>query len=175
MPYDPVMHRVLVVSHLVVAGCATVTPPESSLAASAASVVETPASCAVTDTSTIDLAPPPDVAAPPADARSTSSGLASKVLRPGCGTQHPGSFSEVRVHYAGWTTDGRNFDSSVSRGVPATFALNGVIAGWREGVKLMVPGEKRRFWIPEELAYKGLSGPQGLLVFDIELLDIVRR
>jgi peptidylprolyl isomerase len=168
------MNRVLFVSSLSLAACATV-PPVAPISTSAPSVVEAPGSCAVTDASTIDLAPPPDVAAVPADARRSASGLASRVLRPGCGTQHPGSFSEVRVHYAGWTADGKNFDSSVSRGVPATFPLNGVIAGWREGVKLMVPGEKRRFWIPEELAYKGLSGPQGMLVFDIELLDIVRR
>ena len=141
----------------------------------ASSAPAAPSSCAVTDASTIDLAAPPDVAAVPPDARRTASGLASKVLREGCGTQHPGSFSEVRVHYAGWMADGANFDSSMSRQAPATFPLNGVIAGWREGVKLMVPGEKRRFWIPEELAYKGMSGPQGMLVFDIELLDIVRR
>ena len=70
-------------------------------------------------------------------------------------------------------TETRMFDSSVTRGKPATFALNQVIAGWTEGVQLMVKGETRRFWIPQKLAYKGQSGrPQGMLVFDVELLNI---
>ena len=68
------------------------------------------------------------------------------------------------------------FDSSVLRGRPATFPLNGVIAGWTEGVQLMVEGEKRRFWIPVELAYKNAPGkPAGMLVFDVELLEIVAQ
>jgi FKBP-type peptidyl-prolyl cis-trans isomerase len=117
---------------------------------------------------------PADVAAPPADAVTTASGLASKVLQPGSGTKHPSRSSRVTVHYSGWTTDGKLFDSSVSRGQPATFGLNQVIAGWTEGVALMVEGEKRRFWIPEALAYKGQSGyPKGVLVFDVELLSIL--
>lgn len=116
---------------------------------------------------------PPDVAAPPADAQKTASGLASKVLQPGTGTEHPTADSKVKVHYTGWTTDGKMFDSSVQRGQPITFPLNGVIPGWTEGVQLMVVGEKRRLWIPEEMAYKGKPGrPQGMLVFDVELLDI---
>jgi len=116
---------------------------------------------------------PGDVAEPPADVNTTDSGLASKVLLPGTGTDHPRAKSRVTVHYTGWTTDGKMFDSSVTRGQPATFALNQVIPGWTEGVQLMVTGEKRRFWIPEALAYKGQQGaPQGMLVFDIELLEI---
>ena len=76
------------------------------------------------------------------------------------------------VHYTGWTTDGKMFDSSVVRGQPAQFPLNRVIAGWTEGLQLMVVGEKRRFWIPEDLAYKGKAGaPQGMLVFDVELMS----
>jgi peptidylprolyl isomerase len=79
----------------------------------------------------------------------------------------------VTVHYTGWTTDGVTFDSSVSRGEPTTFGLDGVIAGWTEGVQMMVEGEKRRFWIPGRLAYEGAPGrPQGTLVFDIELIRI---
>jgi peptidylprolyl isomerase len=79
----------------------------------------------------------------------------------------------VTVHYTGWTTDGKMFDSSVSRGQPATFPLNKVIAGWTEGVQLMVEGEKTRFWIPQNLAYQGQAGaPRGMLVFDVELLKI---
>jgi FKBP-type peptidyl-prolyl cis-trans isomerase len=116
---------------------------------------------------------PKDVAAAPKDAEKTASGLASKVLKKGTGTAHPSASSTVKVDYSGWTTDGKMFDSSVTRGEPAEFPLNGVIAGWTEGVQLMVVGERRRFWIPEELAYKGQPGaPAGMLVFDIELLEI---
>jgi FKBP-type peptidyl-prolyl cis-trans isomerase len=116
---------------------------------------------------------PADVASPPADATTTPSGLASKVLRPGTGTRHPGATSRVRVHYTGWTTDGRMFDSSVARNEPISFGLNEVIAGWTEGVQAMVEGETRRLWIPEKLAYKGAGGaPKGMLVFDVELIKI---
>jgi FKBP-type peptidyl-prolyl cis-trans isomerase len=121
------------------------------------------------------IPPPPDVAAVPADAQRSSSGLAWKVLTPGTGTRHPRPNSEVTVHYTGWTTDGRNFDSSLKNGQPATFGLNRVIKGWTEGVQMMVEGEKRRFWIPANLAYgENPSGdsPRGLLVFDIELIRI---
>ena len=114
---------------------------------------------------------PSDVAAPPADAQVTASGLASKVLQPGTGTEHPAAADIVEVHYTGWTTDGAMFDSSVARGEPIGLPLNRVIAGWTEGVQLMVVGEKRRFWIPEELAYGGQPGkPAGVLVFDVELM-----
>ena len=116
---------------------------------------------------------PPDVAKPPSDAKRTGSGLSYKVLRPGTGTEHPKSTSKVSVHYTGWTTDGKMFDSSVVRGQPATFPLDMVIKGWTEGVQLMVPGEKTRFWIPERLAYEGKEGkPAGMLVFDVELISI---
>jgi peptidylprolyl isomerase len=95
------------------------------------------------------------------------------VLQEGTGEVHPGPTDEVTVHYTGWTTDGDMFDSSHSRGQPATFPLDRVIPGWTEGVQLMVVGEKRRLWIPEELAYAGAPGkPQGMLVFDVELLAI---
>jgi len=118
-------------------------------------------------------AAPADVAAPPADAQVTASGLASKVLKAGTGTDHPVPTDRVKVHYSGWTTDGKLFDSSVSRGRPAVFPLNRVIAGWTEGVALMVVGEKRRLWIPAKLAYEGHPDkPQGMLVFDVELLAI---
>ena len=118
---------------------------------------------------------PSDVAAAPADAAKTASGLASKVLLAGKGDQHPAAADTVTVHYSGWTTDGKLFDSSVQRGQPTSFPLNGVIKGWTEGVQLMVEGEKRRFWIPAGLAYgenPGGGRPGGLLVFDIELISI---
>ena len=115
---------------------------------------------------------PADVKAPPADARKTASGLAYRVLKEGVGGRHPKSSNSVTVHYTGWTTDGKMFDSSVVRGQPATFPLDGVIPGWTEGLQLMVEGEKARFWVPEKLAYKGQSPPYGLLVFDVELIKI---
>ena len=118
---------------------------------------------------------PADVAAPPSDAQKTASGLASKVITPGKGMEHPTATSSVTVHYTGWTTDGKMFDSSVTRNMPATFPLNGVIKGWTEGVQLMVVGEKRRFWIPGALAYDNSTRPgvpKGMLVFDVELISI---
>ena len=121
---------------------------------------------------------PKDVAAAPADALKTESGIAHKVLSAGKGEEKPKAADTVKVHYSGWTTDGKMFDSSVTRGEPAEFPLSGVIKGWTEGVQLMVVGEKRRFWIPEGLAYgpsvPGSGRPGGMLVFDIELLEIVR-
>ena len=107
------------------------------------------------------LRAPSDVKAPPADAKKTASGLAYKLLKQGTGGRHPKSSSQVTVHYTGWTTDGKMFDSSVVRGEPATFPLDGVIPGWTEGLQLMFEGEKTRFWIPENLAYKGKSAPYG--------------
>jgi peptidylprolyl isomerase len=130
------------------------------------------------DAAALGLPAPADVAAPPADAAKTASGLASKVLAPGTGTDHPSQNDSVKVNYTGWTTEGKMFDSSVAplqpgrKGEPVTLSLGRVIPGWTEGMQLMVVGEKRRFWIPEELAYKGKPGaPAGMLVFDIELLD----
>lgn len=118
---------------------------------------------------------PPDVAAPPAGAQVTASGLASEVLTPGAGSDHPGPADRVKVHYTGWTADGKMFDSSVARGRPVVLPLDRVIAGWTEGLQLMVVGEKRRFWIPARLAYEGKPDrPQGMLVFDVELLEIPR-
>jgi peptidylprolyl isomerase len=115
---------------------------------------------------------PTDVQAPPRDAKRTVSGLCYKSLQEGTGSRHPRSSSTVTVHYSGWTTDGKLFDSSVARGKPATFALNKVIQGWTEGLQFMVEGQKMRFWIPEEIAYKGQQPPYGMLVFDIELIKI---
>jgi len=116
--------------------------------------------------------PPPDVKAPPADAKKTASGLAYKVLREGTGGRHPRAGGSVTVHYTGWTADGKMFDSSVVQGKPATFMVDGVIPGWTEGLQLMFEGEKARLWIPENLAYKGKSAPFGNLVFDVELIKI---
>jgi FKBP-type peptidyl-prolyl cis-trans isomerase len=122
--------------------------------------------------------PPPapaDVKAPPDDAKKTTGGVRYKVLTPGKGDTHPKPENSVKVNYTGWTTDGKMFDSSITRGEPTTFKLGDLIAGWREGLQTMVAGEKARLWIPEELAYKGKSnGPQGMLVFDVELVEILK-
>ena len=131
----------------------------------------------VVDAELVDVVHPPsapaDVAAPAGEARLTRSGLAYKVLRPGTGTVHPTRRDTVIVHYTGWTTEGQMFDSSVLRDEPAAFPLLSVIPGWTEGLQLMTVGEKTRFWIPSSLAYKNEPGkPQGMLVFDIELLGI---
>lgn len=116
---------------------------------------------------------PPDVAAFPLDADRTESGLVSRVLKPGKGSRKPTAKSVVTVHFTGWTTDGKAFDSSVGRGQPAQFPLDRVMPGWTEGIQLMVEGEERRMWIPEPLAYKGAPGkPKGTLVFDVELISI---
>ncbi len=142
-----------------------------------------PAGPLVFDVELLDIkkvTPPPpapaDVAAPPADAKKTASGLAYKILKHGKGKAHPTADSTVQVHYSGWTTDGHLFDSSVVRGEPATFPLGGVIKGWTEGLQLMVVGDKARFWIPGSLAYGDHpdrpGAPAGPLVFDVELLQI---
>jgi len=123
------------------------------------------------------LPPPADVAAPPADAKKTASGLSTKVLQPGTGTEHPRVQDRVRVHYTGWAKNGEMFDSSVARGSPASFAVGQVIPGWTEALQLMVTGEKRRLWIPAALAYgeRPMHGePAGDLTFDVELFDLTK-
>ena len=119
---------------------------------------------------------PPDVAKPPASAKKSPKGVFYRVLKAGDGKdgRHPVATDTVKVHYTGWHTDGQMFDSSVLRGDKATFNLKSVVAGWTEGIPLMTIGDAFRFWIPEELAYKGQPGkPKGMLVFDVELLEIV--
>jgi FKBP-type peptidyl-prolyl cis-trans isomerase len=117
--------------------------------------------------------PPPDLKQPPTDGHRLPSGLVYKVLRPGTGVRRPDEFSRVTVNYTGWTQDGKMFDTTITRGTPATLSLQDVIRGWTEGVPMMVEGERTRFWIPETIAYKGEAGsPRGMLVFDIELVRI---
>ena len=117
---------------------------------------------------------PADVSAPPANAIRTDTGLAYTVLQPGSGTRRPRANDTVKVLYAGWTADGAIFDSAYSHGQPGTFRLDDKMPlGWNEALRMMVVGEKRRIWIPEELAYAGAEDrPEGMLIFDVELLAI---
>src|SRR5690606_17663902 len=107
----------------------------------------------------------------------TDSGLQYEVLAEGTG-KRPAASSTVRVHYHGTLVDGSVFDSSVVRGEPLEFALDGVIKGWTEGLQLMTEGSKYRFTIPHDLAY-GASGagsviaPYSALVFEVELLRVL--
>ncbi len=107
----------------------------------------------------------------------TSSGLQYEVIKMGTG-EKPTASSKVKVHYHGTTPDGRVFDSSVDRGQPASFPLNGVIKGWTEGLQLMPIGSKFKFYIPQELAYGANPQPGSIikpympLVFEVELLSI---
>jgi FKBP-type peptidyl-prolyl cis-trans isomerase len=107
----------------------------------------------------------------------TASGLQYEILTPGTGSVSPSATETVKVHYKGTTLDGKEFDSSYSRGEPISFPLNRVIPGWTEGVQLMTEGAKYRFYIPSELAYGeqgagGSIGPNSTLIFDVELLKI---
>lgn len=106
----------------------------------------------------------------------TGSGLQYEVLTQGTGPK-PAEADNVTVHYRGTTIDGKEFDSSYSRGAPATFPLNRVIAGWTEGLQLMPEGSKYRLFIPSDLAYgeRGAGpdiGPNATLIFDVELIKI---
>lgn len=111
--------------------------------------------------------------------KETASGLQYVVEKEGEG-QRPTAEDEVTVHYTGRLLDGTVFDSSVSRGEPATFPLNRVIPGWTEGVQLMKEGAKYTFFIPSDLAY-GAQGvpnaipPHSTLIFDVELIKVIKE
>jgi FKBP-type peptidyl-prolyl cis-trans isomerase FklB len=107
--------------------------------------------------------------------KTTPSGLQYEVLTEGSGAS-PTAADQVTVNYKGTLLDGTEFDNSYKRGQPITFALNGVIPGWTEGLQLMTPGSKYRFWIPYNLGYgaNGYSSIPGgaLLVFEVELIEV---
>jgi len=111
--------------------------------------------------------------------KTTESGLQYQVIEEGKGPK-PAKTDTVKVHYTGTLLDGTKFDSSVDRGEPAQFALSAVIPGWTEALQLMPVGSKYKLWIPAELGYgdRGTPGPIGpnqTLVFDVELLEIVKQ
>lgn len=107
--------------------------------------------------------------------KTTESGLQYEVMTAGEG-EHPTADDTVTVHYKGTLINGEEFDSSYSRGQPVTFPLKNVIKGWTEGVQLMTPGAKFKFFIPSELAYgeRGAGvkiGPNEALIFEVELVS----
>lgn len=109
----------------------------------------------------------------------TDSGLQYEVVEAGdADAPKPSLQDQVTVHYTGTLVDGKVFDSSVERGQPATFPLNGVIQGWQEGLQLMPKGSKYRLYIPANLGYgdqgTGAIPPNSVLIFDVELLDIAK-
>ncbi len=111
--------------------------------------------------------------------RTTASGLQYEVLKAGDGAK-PGIADRVSVHYRGTLINGAEFDSSYSRGSPATFGVNQVITGWTEALQLMPVGAKWKLFIPPDLAYgqRGagrMIGPNEALVFEVELLEIVKQ
>ena len=119
-----------------------------------------------------------DKAAAAQGATKTPSGLVITTLKPGTG-ESPKATDKVKVHYQGTLTDGTVFDSSLQRGEPVTFPLNGVIRCWTEGVQLMKVGGKSRLVCPADLAYGERGAPPRIkpgatLVFEVELLDIVK-
>lgn len=110
--------------------------------------------------------------------KSTDSGLQYEVVQDGTG-KTPAAHDTVTVHYAGWLPDGTPFDSSYSRGQTASFPLNGVIAGWTEGLQLMSEGGITKFVIPPDLAYGKRGAPpvigaDATLVFQVELIKVGR-
>ncbi len=120
-----------------------------------------------------------DKAAAEQGAVRTASGLVITTVRPGTG-EAPKAADTVKVHYHGTLVDGTVFDSSVQRGQPATFPLKGVIRCWTEGVQLMKVGGKSRLVCPPDLAYGDRGAPPRIkpgatLVFEVELLEIVRQ
>lgn len=174
MKTHSITRLVALLSCLAALACNAPTPPPAAEDKSDTKASEGDKSGTAEEADSNTIPAPPDVAAPPPDAEKTASGLATKVLTKGSGDTKPNPYDKVSVHYTGWTTDGKMFDSSVKRGQPTSFDVKGVIEGWTEGLQLMVKGEKRRMWIPESLAYKGRPGaPAGMLVFDVELLDII--
>ncbi|HMJ15597.1 MAG TPA: FKBP-type peptidyl-prolyl cis-trans isomerase [Polyangiaceae bacterium] len=155
------------------AGVAPASAGSAAVKASAQPVKHRRSGYAAPEPAPVHVPPPADVAAPPQDAARTKSGLASKVLRAGSGSEHPRRYDHVRVQYTGWKRDGSMVDNR-----EAQVAVNQLIPGWSEAVQSMVVGEKRRIWVPSKLAYGDSPAPKlpaGDLTFDVELREIISR
>lgn len=166
-------------------GAAPAAPSEASAAVEEAAAEQTempePAAAepSVAPTAEPDPDAPADVGSAPKDAKRSKSGLAWKRLSTGKGKAHPRKFDIVRLTYTGWTPDGRQFDDSTAHGPTVSARVDQLIPGLSEGLKMMVPGEKRRLWIPAKLGYGELGAnvetaprqPLGDLVFDVELVS----
>ena len=134
-------------------------------------------SCESTEDGAVSPTVNPAASPSSTEVQTTYTGLKYQVLRPGTG-KSPSAYNRVKVHYHGYLPDGTVFDSSVQRGEPAVFPLNGVIPGWTEGIQLMKEGAKYRFTIPPELAYGARGappkiGPNQTLMFDVELFEVL--
>jgi peptidylprolyl isomerase len=125
---------------------------------------------------------PPKDLNPPKSAKQTPSGLAYQVLKPGTGQQHPGERSRVQLQYSAWTPDGKMFETSWTSADSVPVRLDVILAGWKEGLQLMVEGERAILWIPGRLAHGDLKPgeqrapfepPAGPVVFDVELVKIL--
>jgi peptidylprolyl isomerase len=120
---------------------------------------------------------PTDLKAPPKTAKKTKTGLVYQVLKKSESKQRPSVDRRVKVRYTGWFPDGTLFESTELSGRPAEFSFGDMLAGWKEGLALMVVGEKTRFWVPANLAYgekpRRRGMPSGNLIYDIELIEIL--
>ena len=128
----------------------------------------------------VDTSAPANVGTLPKEAQRSDSGLAWVVLTESAGDAHPGEGDMVVMNFIGWTAEGKLVQESLSDGRPASIAVGALFPGWREGMQLMVAGEKRRFWIPGKLAHgeakpgepRAENGPPlGMLVYDVELIS----
>jgi peptidylprolyl isomerase len=126
----------------------------------------------------LDMPPPADVNAPPADAKTFANGVASKVLKPGGGGEHPADNDCVRAHFSAWKRDGSLFSSSRAQKTPELTCLRTSIEGLREPLEEMSVGEARRVWVPGNLTFVSSEpdepAPNVDLTFDVELVDIVK-
>ena len=124
------------------------------------------------------LSPPPDVAAPPAGARTFESGLATEVITPGDGLDHPSGNDCVKVRFTSWKRDGTLFSTSTVQDLPAVECLSQAMPGIAEAMKTMVVGEKLRIWIPGRLTFQAREpdqpAPHADLTFELELTGILR-
>ena len=128
----------------------------------------------------VDTSAPANVGAVPEEAQRSDSGLAWVVLTESAGDAHPGEGDVVVMNFIGWTAEGKLVQESLSNARSAAIPFGALFPGWREGLQLMVPGEKRRFWIPGKLAHgeakpgeapAGKGPPLGMLVYDVELIS----